>query len=126
MSQIDLLASLAALTGQKLTSTDATDSVNSLDALLGNKTKNRAYVVEHALNGTLSIIKDNWKYIEPGNGPKIGRDVNIEMGNDSAPQLYNLTTDLGEQNNVASQNPQIVKELVGLLQQVKGEEGSYR
>ncbi|GAB2535876.1 sulfatase family protein [Spirosoma aerophilum] len=125
-SQIDLLASLAALTSQKLTSADATDSVNSLDALLGNKNKNRAYVVEHALNGTLSIIKDNWKYIEPSNGPKIGRDVKIEMGNDPAPQLYNLSIDLGEKTNVAGQNAQKVKELSDLLTQVKGEEGSHR
>ena len=33
------------------------------------------------------------------------------------PQLYNLKTDLGEKNNVATQNPLIVKELTDMLQE---------
>jgi hypothetical protein len=41
------------------------------------------------------------------------------LGNDPLPQLYNLKTDLGEKNNVAPQNPAIVKELTELLQKIK-------
>lgn len=65
-SQIDFYASFAKLTGQKITGNDAPDSYNALDVLLGKSKANRTYLVEHALNGTLSLIKGDWKYIEPG------------------------------------------------------------
>jgi len=125
LSQVDLLASLAALTGQQLAATDATDSMNSVAALLGKSQTNRAYVIKQALNNTLSLIKGNWKYIEPSEGVALNRNVNIETGNNPAPQLYNLSADLGEKTNVAAQNPQVVSELASLLKQVR-EEGSNR
>lgn len=123
LSQVDMLASLAALTGQKLGPTDATDSQNGVDALLGKSKTDRSYVIEQAVNNTLSIIKGNWKYIEPSGGVAINRNVNIETGYNPAPQLYNLSADIGEKTNVAEQNPQVVSELATLLKQVK-EEGS--
>lgn len=41
------------------------------------------------------------------------------MGNDHLLQLYNLRIDLGERNNVAVENPKIVKELSELLLKIK-------
>lgn len=119
LSQVDLLASLAALTGQKLATDEATDSFNTIDALLGKDPKGREYVIEHALNNTLSIIKGSWKYIEPSNGPAIQKATNTELGNLPRPQLYDLKADLGETKNVAEQNPQVVQELTSLLQTVR-------
>lgn len=116
-SQIDLMASIAALTGQALAKDDAPDSFNSLNTLIGKSKSGREYLVEHA--GRLTIIKGNWKFIEPGGGQKLQVNTNTETGNDTEPQLYNLKTDLGEKNNVAAQNPIIVKELTELLQKVK-------
>lgn len=124
-SQIDLLASMAALTGQPIGATEAPDSFNSLGALLGRKPVNRDYVVEHALNGTLSIISGPWKYIEPSDGIAHMPEVNIETGYNSAPQLYNLTADLGEKIDVAAQHPEVVRKLAALLKKVK-EDGSRR
>ena len=46
-------------------------------------------------------------------------NTNTEMGNDPQPQLYNLKDDLGEQNNVATQYPQRVKEMAALLQKIR-------
>lgn len=116
-SQIDLMASFAALTGQKLTSGEGPDSFNQLDVLLGNSKRGREWLVEHA--GRLSIIKKEWKFIEPGPGIKLQVNTNTETGNDTLPQLYNLKTDLGEKNNVAPQNPLVVKELTDLLQKIR-------
>ena len=124
-SQVDLLASLAAMTGQPIGAIDAPDSFNSLDVLLGQKPASRSYVIEHALNGTLSIINDHWKYIEPSNGIAHMPEVNIETGYNPAPQLYDLTTDLGEKTNLAAQNPAVVRELAALLKKVQ-EDGSKR
>jgi arylsulfatase A-like enzyme len=118
-SQIDLLASFAALTGQELSTGDAPDSQDHMDVLLGKSKSNRGWLVEHASNGRLSFIKGDWKFIEPGPGVKIQVNTNTETGNDPLPQLYNLKTDLGEKKNVAAENPAIVKELTDLLQSIK-------
>ncbi|HQH23338.1 MAG TPA: arylsulfatase [Bacteroidales bacterium] len=118
-SQIDLMASFASLTGQELSSGTGPDSFNSLAALTGKTKKGREWLVEHSLNGRLSLIKDDWKYIEPGPGPKIASYTNIELGNDTIPQLYNLKADIGEKVNVAADNESKVKELSTLLSSIK-------
>ena len=117
VSQVDFTASLAALTGQKLSSGVAPDSYNILPALLGKSTSGRPFVVEHA--GTLAIVKDGWKYIAPGNGPRMAIPENVELGNNPKPQLYNLKTDKGERTNLAKKYPGKVKELAALLEKVK-------
>ena len=45
-SQLDVYASLAALTHQQVSKDAAPDSFNSLPVLLGNSTNNRAYIIE--------------------------------------------------------------------------------
>lgn len=122
-SQIDLMASFASLTGQTLPSGSGADSHDHLKTLTGKSETGREWLVEHASNGRLSLIKGNWKIIEPGPGPKLNVNTNIELGNDTVPQLYNLVTDIGERNNVAPQNMEIFNALTDLLQKVK--EGNY-
>ena len=80
--------------------------------------------MEHASNGRLSLIKGDWKLIEPGPGPRINVHTNIELGNDTIPQLYNLRTDLGERLNLAGKNSGIVTELTDLLKRIK--ENNYK
>jgi arylsulfatase A-like enzyme len=121
--QIDFMASFAALTGQRLKQNDAPDSFNVLSALLGKEPMGRDHLVEHA--GTLSLIKGDWKYIEPGRGPKINRNVNIELGNDREPQLYNLKNDIGEKHNLAPEHPVIVREMAAMLRKIR-EDGRTR
>lgn len=118
-SQIDLLASFASLTGQEPERNYAPDSRDNLDALLGISSGDREWVIQHALNGRLSIVKGGWKLIEPGPGPKISANTHIELGNDTLPQLYNLRTDPGEKLNVADKNKEIVEELTDLLEKIK-------
>ncbi len=115
--QIDLTASLAALTDQKLAPDAAPDSFDVLGALLGKSQTGRDHLIEHA--GTLSIIQGRWKYIAPSKGARINRNVNIELGNDPQPQLYDLDKDLGEKHNVASEHPEQVKELAAMLEKIK-------
>ena len=124
VSQVDLLASFAALTGQPLAKTEARDSFNTLDVFLGKSRKDRNYVIEHAIDGNLSLIRGNWKYIEPHAGVKVKREVTIETGNDLQPQLYDLKTDLGETKNMAAQYPKVVAELTTLLKSIRDREGS--
>ncbi len=118
-SQIDLMSSFASLAGQKLPPEAGPDSYDYLNVLLGRSKRGREWLVEHSSSGRLSIIRGNWKYIEPGPGEKIQLDTNTETGNDPMPQLYNLKADIGEKNNVAPQNQAIVNKLTDLLQQIK-------
>lgn len=103
IGHIDLLASLANLTGQKLPPGDAPDSVDILAALLGQTRQGRDVLVEHA--GILSLRQGRDKYIEPGNGPKRNAATNTELGNEPKGQLYLLSEDPGETNNVLDHHP---------------------
>ncbi len=119
ISQIDFIASFAKMFNQEVPASEAFDSENILDALLGKTNKGRTVLVEHSSG--LAIIKDGWKYIEPNNGPANTNPklTNIETGNLPTPQLYNLKDDIGEKNNLAEKYPEIIKELQDLLQQIK-------
>ena len=117
ISQVDLSASFAALVGQGLGNNDAPDSFNVLAALLGQSKRGREYIVEHA--GGLALRAGNWKYIEPRQGPKRSANTNIELGNDPNPQLYDLSRDPGETQNLAAQHPGRVNAMQAQLQKLK-------
>jgi arylsulfatase A-like enzyme len=84
--------------------------------LLGDTKTGRDHVVESAR--ALSIIKGDWKYIEPSKGARYNSWVDIELGNDTIPQLYNLKDDISEQKNVADIHPEKTKELADLLNEI--------
>lgn len=117
MCQVDFPATLAELTGVELASEDAPDSFALLSSLLGESVEGRDHLVEHAR--VLSLRRGPWKLISPGNGPKINRNTDTELGNDPKPQLYNLDDDPGETNNLAGSNPDLVKELTEQLEALK-------
>jgi arylsulfatase A-like enzyme len=117
ISQVDLLRSFAAFTHQSLSSEDAPDSYNVLNALLGKSNTGRESLVEEG--GALALVKDDWKYIAPHKGPKVFKLVNIASGYDEEPQLYNLKKDISETNNLASKYPELVKQLSEELEKIK-------
>ena len=117
VSHIDFLASFAQLTGVSLPKDAAKDSQNKIDALLGNSRKGRNYVIESA--GSLSISTGEWKYIEPNKGARYNKQVNIELGNDTLPQLYNLKSDIGEKKNLYLEEKDKLNELRDILEKEK-------
>lgn len=122
VSQLDLAASFAALTGHKAPAGALPDSRDMSSAFFGaDTTKGLDFVVQHALNGRLGVRTADWKYIEPGPGPARNNNTNIELGNSTSPQLYNLSADVGETKNLAAENPRKVEELKALLAKAKGE-----
>ena len=118
-SQIDVYASLAALLKQPLPKGSAPYSQEHLNTLLGKDDANREYIVQQNLNNTLAIVKGQWKYIEPSDAPAIEYWTRMELGNDRQPQLYDLSSDPSEKNNVAKLHPEAVRELSELLKSVK-------
>ncbi len=116
--QMDLLASLAALTEAEI---QGTDSQNMLDVLIGESQEGRENLVIEATSRT-ALRKDDWLMIPPYNGRAVNEMVNIELGNDKAYQLYNLKEDLGQQNNLAETNPEKLKEMVDLFENLRGKD----
>jgi arylsulfatase A-like enzyme len=98
LSLVDLPATCAALTGQKLSDDAAPDSLNMSAALLGTG-PGRSELVVHA--GQLGIRKGDWKWIPFPPGEKAGQPG----------QLFDLKSDLGETKSVTTQHPEVVKEL---------------
>ena len=96
----------------------APDSHARSQALIGKDQSDREYVVEQNLNNTLAIIQGEWKYLQPSDKPALEFWTKTELGNAPEPQLYNLRKDPTEKENVASQNPEKVKELATLLDKV--------
>ena len=105
ISQVDLTASLAALTGQTLIAADAPDSLGVMDALLGKDDKGRDHIIEHA--GGLAICMGGWKYIEQ-RGKKVPQ-----------PQLYNLKDDVAETTNLAEKYPDQAKKMAARLEKIR-------
>jgi arylsulfatase A-like enzyme len=119
VSQVDLLASLAALAGQPLAAADGPDSFDVLGALLGRSAVGREHLVEHA--GTLALRTARWKLIAPGPGARRSRETGIELGNDPEAQLYDVAADVGETTNLASRHPEVVRELSGRLERIRAD-----
>jgi arylsulfatase A-like enzyme len=117
VSQMDFIASFSSLIGRAVPQGDAPDSENLIQAFLGKSVKGRTSFVEQG--GPLSILKNGWKYISPSGGAPFMKDVGIESGNLPTAQLYHLTEDLSERNNLAGKYPERVKELSELLEQIK-------
>ncbi len=117
ISHVDLLRSLARLTGSDLPPGAGPDSEDVLSALLGESKKGRQYLVEQAT--VLSLREGTWKYISPGEGPKIHPAANIELGTDPEPQLYDLSADIGETRNLAAEQPKRVTEMSEKLGRIR-------
>ncbi|MBL7737337.1 MAG: arylsulfatase [Chitinophagaceae bacterium] len=120
-SQVDLLATLASIAGNKDADKQTTDSRDYHPALLGKSNKGREYVVQQNMSSTLSIVKGDWKYIEPTDKPQFNLYTypKTDMGNNKQPQLFNIAEDPREKENLAEKYPDKLKELKTLLTEIK-------
>ncbi|WP_460549357.1 sulfatase family protein [Hymenobacter daeguensis] len=117
--QVDLLASLAALTGSPV---HTADSQNLLPAFLGQSGQGRASLVLEA-SGRLAFRAGDWLLIPPYPGKPLNAEVNIETGLSPVPQLYNLRADPGERTNLATTQP---ARLAGMQAAMKTAVGDYQ
>jgi arylsulfatase A len=116
----DIFATIADMLGKDLPSDVGEDSFSFYDKLTGKKGNDRPPVI-HSNGGLLSIIHDDWKYIN-GKGPGgftngiIGEFPDILSRDEYEGQLYLLSEDIGERENRYAQNPEKVKELSNMLE----------
>jgi arylsulfatase A-like enzyme len=107
--QVDLLASFAALTGQKLDEAAGPDSIDVLPALLGEAPTGRASLVENGNGLRIGI----WKFIQGAGQGK------MKAGAPAVVQLYNLADDPSETTNLAARQPERVAEMAAVLQRIR-------
>ncbi len=114
--QMDLLTSLAKLVDGKV---EGTDSEELLDVFLGKSDDGRASLILEATSRT-ALRKGDWMMIPPYKGVTVNKKVNIELGNSKEFQLYNVKEDKGQQHNLATQKPELLKELLADFEAVRG------
>lgn len=117
VTQIDLLSSLASLVNS---SQKGMDSENFMEVFLGNSQQGRNEFILEATSRT-ALRRGDWVLIPPYKGPAINESVNIELGNADEYQLYNLSDDIGEQNNLAKSNEDKLEEMITEFREIRGE-----
>ena len=117
VSQVDFLASFAALAGVSLDASP--DSVDVLDALLGQSDEGRAEIVLEGIQAKTVLRQGDWVFIPPHQGPPVNTNVNIETGNSPVPQLYYLADDIGQIENVASVYPDVAERMANRLREIR-------
>jgi len=113
----DVFATCADVLGIPIPNNAAEDSVSFLPTLLGTQ-QTRDAVVHHSINGSFAIREGDWKLaLCPGSGgwsaPRPGRDDASAL---PAVQLFNLKSDVSEQQNVQERYPDIVSRLTAKLE----------
>ena len=119
VSTTDFFRTIAELNNVKLDDKTAEDSFSFLSEITGKKTSfaKREAVVHHSSNGFFAIRKDNWKLIMcPHSGGNSKPKENTDEAK-SLPQiqLYDLSNDIGETQNVYEKHPELVKQLTDIL-----------
>lgn len=125
----DLMATCAAIVGEKLPCNAGEDSFNILPALLGQKLNKpiREAIVHHSLSGMFSIRQGKWKLIIGRGSGGFTKPQRIKpKPGEPKGQLYNLETDSKEANNIWLQHPDIVSRLTKLLNKYKTQDHSRK
>ena len=118
ISQVDLLASFASMAGSPLDQQQRRDSLNLGDTMLGLSEVGRDHVVTEGFGANTLIREGNWVYIPAYPGPRLFGDKDIESGNANQPQLYDLSSDIGQRTNLAKQHPDRVAAMKHLLEEI--------
>jgi arylsulfatase A-like enzyme len=126
---VDLMATVAAVTGADLPDSAAVDSYNILPALLGEKPTHpiREATVHHGGSGKFAIRQGDWVLIDAptgdDNGPR-GEPAWFKMergytAHSHPGELFNVRDDLIQRKNLYADRPELVRQLKELLEKYK-------
>ena len=104
----DIMPTFAEIVGAK--APENIDGISFLATLLGKsgqKQHTSMYWEFHENNGRQAVRMGDWKLVQ----------YNVSVPEKMTTELYNLRSDLGEEHNVASQNPQIVDKMLRIMEQ---------
>jgi len=101
----DVMPTLAEISGAEVPS--GIDGISFLPALLGKRQKNHDYLYWefHEQGGKAGVRMGDWKAVK----------LNADNGFQDSIELYDLSRDEGEKNDISSSNPEIVKKMIGIM-----------
>ncbi|NNE91882.1 MAG: sulfatase-like hydrolase/transferase [Verrucomicrobiales bacterium] len=121
VGQFDFLATAAEIAGAEIPEGAGEDSVSFLSVLTGEaKEPIRNSLVSQSIGGQFAIRDGDWKLcLCPGSGgwsaPRPGQ---VDLSQHPAVQLFDLSNDPGEQNNLAKAHPDRVEKMKSMLKEV--------
>ena len=131
ISQVDLLATFAAVLDIPLESDQAIDSYNLLPLLKGESYAKplRTATVQNTYEDQFALRQGSWMYIDVPTGSAKGEPASVRktLGyteTDATPGLlYNLKDDLSQHHNLYGSHPEKVAEMKALLERYRAGEG---
>ncbi|MEN8116453.1 MAG: sulfatase-like hydrolase/transferase [Bacteroidota bacterium] len=117
---MDLMATIAEITGYELPENTSEDGESLLSIFTGKDNTGRETLVNHSGGGVFALRKGEWKLIlsNKSGGFSDGKHPK-GFGIETTGQLYNLKDDPEEKNNLYEQFPDKVKELNKELEKIK-------
>lgn len=109
---IDFLPTFAKLCGFEVPADRTIDGISQVDLLLGTSDTGR----EHFYYGDAGVRLGNWKFLK---ADAHFHGYAIETDREKVDELYDLQTDLGEKNNLASSQSEKVEELRALMLKIE-------
>ncbi|MCE4566702.1 arylsulfatase [Maribellus sp. CM-23] len=105
----DVFPTVGELTGAQVP--ENTDGISFLPTLLGEQQKEHDYLYWefHEMGGRKAIRKGNWKLVH----------YKVNKPEETTTELYSLEADPGEENNVATDHPDVVQELEALMENAR-------
>ncbi len=116
---VDLMATFADIVDVELSADIGEDSYSFLPQLKGQSNPNaRNDMIVHSSGGMFAIRKGDWKLVEGLGSGGFTQPAFVDPApGEPAGQLYNLAEDLQESENRYAEEPEIVEELMMLLNQ---------
>ena len=123
VSEMDFMATCADILGVKLPDNAGVDSVSLLPLLRGDDKPVRTTLVHHSHSGKFAIREGKWKLVLcPGSGgwakPAEPSDAVARKKNLPDIQLYDMSADKAEQQNLQAKHPEIVARLIQKLEKI--------
>ncbi|VGO20417.1 sulfatase family protein [Pontiella sulfatireligans] len=127
VSQIDIMATLAAIIGYELPDDQAEDSHNLLPLIQGKTKAVRTVHVHNTFEDQYGIRQGDWVLINCPKIAKKGSSLNRKWAEkhnypNEKPKvgmLYNLKTDMGQRHDISSEHPETVERMTALLNQIR-------
>lgn len=125
VSQIDIMATIADVVDFALPDDAAEDSHNLMPLLTGSSTPVRTTHVHNTHANQYAIRHNDWLLVDTKSGYVSGRNKQWESkhgypADDNGPvELYDLSKDIGQRNNVAKSHPELVEKLQAKLKQIR-------
>jgi arylsulfatase A len=111
----DVMPTLAEISGCKVPL--GIDGISFLPALIGKSQKQHEYLYWefHEQGGKIAVRMGDWKAVK----------LNVDKNPEGLPELYNLSTDVGETKNLSASKPEIMKKMADIMKLAHNPSGVF-